>query len=122
VQYFERARLEYRDGRVRLGLLGIELTKGTFYRTVPFFPSEDNNVYFGGTGHSLSGPFLEFWRENGREGIFGYPISESFNEDGSEYQWFERARFEWHPYRPEDDRIVLGNIGTEELKKRGWLR
>jgi photosystem II stability/assembly factor-like uncharacterized protein len=122
VQYFERVRLEYRDGRVQLALLGREVTAGTFFRTVPFFPSEDDNVYFGATGHSLGGPFLEFWRENGRETIFGYPISEPFREDGSEYQWFERGRFEWHPYLPEDSRIVLGNIGTESLKKRGWLR
>ena len=122
VQYFERARLEYRDGRVQLGLLGRELTQGTFFRTIPFFPSEDDNVYFGATGHSLSGPFLEFWRENGREGILGYPLSEPYREDGSEYQWLERARLEWHPYLPEDSRIVLGNIGTEALKKRGWLR
>ena len=122
VQYFERVRLEYRDGRVQLGLLGRELTAGTFYRTVPFFPSDDENVYFGTTGHSLSGPFLEFWRTNGGESVFGYPISESYREDGSEYQWFERGRFEWHPYLPEDNRIVLGNIGTEALKRRGWLR
>jgi hypothetical protein len=98
------------------------MTQGSFFRPVPFFPSEDDNVYFGATGHSLSGPFLEFWRENGREGIFGYPLSEPFREDGSEYQWFERGRFEWHPYLPADNRIVLGNIGTEALKKRGWLR
>ncbi|HET9494281.1 MAG TPA: hypothetical protein VFR15_08630, partial [Chloroflexia bacterium] len=122
VQYFERARLEYRDGRVQLGLLGRELTQGTFFRTIPFFPSEDDNVYFGATGHSLSGPFLEFWRENGREPVLGYPLSEPYREDGSEYQWLERARLEWHPYLPEDERIVLGNIGTEALKKRGWLR
>jgi hypothetical protein len=122
VQYFERVRLEYRDGRVQLALLGTEMTQGSFFRPVPFFPSEDDRVYFGATGHSLSGPFLEFWRENGRESIFGYPLSEPFREDGSEYQWFERGRFEWHPYLPADDRIVLGNIGTEALKKRGWLR
>jgi hypothetical protein len=122
VQYFERVRLEYRDGRVQLGLLGTELTAGTFFRTIPFFPSEEDNVYFGATGHSLSGPFLEFWRENGAEAVFGYPLSQSFKEDGSEYQWLERARFEWHPYLPEDQRIVLGNIGTEALKRRGWLR
>jgi hypothetical protein len=122
VQYFERARLEYRDGRVQLGLLGRELTRGTFFRTIPFFPSEDDNVYFGVSGHSLSGPFLDFWRENGREAVLGYPLSEPYREDGSEYQWLERARLEWHPYLPEDKRIVLGNIGTEALKQRGWLR
>ena len=122
VQYFERARLEYHNGQVTWGLLGTELTKGHFYQTVRFFPSEDTRVYFGPTQHSVSGPFLTFWRDNGGLDTFGYPLSESFNEDGSDYQWFERARFEWHPWFPEGHRIVLGNIGTEYLQKLGWLK
>lgn len=121
VQYFERARFEYRDGQVVLGRVGTELTEGQFFRPVPFFPSEDDNAYFGATGHSVSGPFLEFWQENGQERLLGYPISESFKEEGAEYQWFERVRFEWHRDLPEGRRIVLGNIGTELLRKRGWI-
>jgi hypothetical protein len=122
VQYFERARLEYRDGKIGWGLVGRELTEGEFFRPVRFFPSEDDNVYFGPTQHSVSGPFLEFWRDNGGLETFGYPLSESFKEDGSEYQWFERARFEWHPFMPEGERIVLGLIGKEVLQKRGWIK
>lgn len=122
VQYFERVRFEYRGGKVQLGRLGAELTSGQFFRPVNFFPSTDTNVYFGPTGHSVSGPFLKFWSDNGGLSTFGFPLSESFKADGSEYQWFERARFEWHSNLPENQRIVLGNIGTEELKKRGWLR
>jgi hypothetical protein len=121
VQYFQRARFEYRDGEVVLGRVGTELTQGQFFRPIPFFPSEDDNVYFGATGHSVSGPFLEFWRDYGQEELLGYPLSESFKDDGSEYQWFERVRFEWHPYLPEGRRIVLGNVGVELLQKRGWL-
>jgi hypothetical protein len=122
VQYFERARLEYRNGRIEWGLLGRELTEGRFFRNVPFFPSEEDNVYFGPTEHSLSGPFLELWRDNGGLETFGFPISESYKEDGSEYQWFERARFEWHPYLPEGKRMVLGQLGKEILQRRGWVR
>jgi hypothetical protein len=121
VQYFERARFEYRDGKVTLGRLGAELTEGTFFRTVPFFPSTDTDVYFGATGHSVEGPFLTFWRDNGREALIGLPLSQSFKDDGSEYQWFERARIEWHPYLPEDNRIVLGNLGVQALQRKGWL-
>ena len=122
VQYFERARLEYRDGKIVVGLLGTELTAGKFFQTVRFFPSEDDKVYFGPTQHSVSGPFLTFWRDNGGLETFGYPLSESIQDDGSEYQWFERARLEWHPWLAEGHRIVLGSIGTEALKKRGWLK
>ncbi|MEO8288348.1 MAG: hypothetical protein ABI670_18140 [Chloroflexota bacterium] len=122
MQYFERARFEYRDGQVILARLGAELIAGTFYRPIPFFPSVDDDVYFGATGHSISGPFLNFWRANGREPLLGLPLSQSFKEDGSEYQWFERSRLEWHPYLPESSKIVLGNIGADALKARGWLK
>jgi hypothetical protein len=122
VQYFERGRLEYRDGKITWGLVGSEMTTGKFFQTVRFFPSEDDRVYFGPTQHSVSGPFLTFWQENGGLETFGYPLSESFKDDGSEYQWFERARLEWHPWLPEGNRIVLGNIGTELLQNRGWLK
>jgi hypothetical protein len=122
VQYFERVRLEYRNGKIIWGLLGTELTAGRFFKTVRFFPSEDNKVYFGPTQHSASGPFLQFWRDNGGLDTFGYPISESYKDDGSEYQWFERARLEWHSNLPEGKRIVLGLLGKEALQKRGWIK
>jgi hypothetical protein len=121
VQYFERARFEYHDGNVTLGRLGAELTKGQFFRPVPFFPSTDTNAYFGATGYSVEGPFLTFWQQNGHEALLGYPLSESFTADGSDYQWFERARLEWHSYMPQGQQIVLGNIGVEALQKKGWL-
>lgn len=122
VQYFERARLEYQNSMINLGRLGAELTAGTFYRPINFFPSTDTNVYFGPTGHSVSGPFLTYWRDNGGLTTFGFPLSESIKADGSEYQWFERARLEWHSYLPQGKQIVLGQIGREALQKRGWIK
>ena len=126
VQYFERARLEFRDGKVSVGNIGTELTQGNTtqpFRPIPFFVSTDDNLYFGPTRHSISGPFLTFWRDNGRIDRMGYPVSESYSpQDGLEIQWFERARFEWHRDFPEGRRIVLANIGTELLQKRGWIK
>ncbi len=122
VQYFERVRLEYRDNKIVWGLLGTELTKDLFFRTVRFFPSEDNNVYFGPTQHSVSGPFLEYWRNNGGLETFGYPLSESFVEGRIEYQWFERARFEWHLDNPDGNQFMLSQLGKLSLQKRGWIR
>ena len=122
VQYFERVRLEYSDNKFVWGLLGTELTKDQFFRTVRFFPSEDDNVYFGPTQHSVSGPFLEYWRENGGLETFGYPLSESFVEGRIEYQWFERARFEWHLDLPTGRQFMLSQLGKLSLQKRGWIR
>ena len=32
-------------------------------------------------------------------------------------QWFERARFEWHPNNPEPFKVLLGLLGNEITKK-----
>ena len=123
VQYFERARLEYRDSKVGIARLGAELTAGQFFQTVRFFPSTDTNVYFGPTQHSVSGPFLEYWRSAGGLATLGFPLSESFVVSGAdEYQWFERGRLEFHPDFPAGKRIVLGQIGKEALQRKRWIR
>jgi hypothetical protein len=51
--------------------------------------------------------------------IFGYPLSEEFSEqnpsDGQRYtvQYFERARFEYHPANPPDYQVQLGLLGSQ---------
>ncbi|NTW00543.1 MAG: sortase, partial [Oscillochloris sp.] len=49
--------------------------------------------------------------------VFGYPISEPFDEDvGSgtrQVQYFERNRFEEHPEEPAAYRVQLGRLGAE---------
>jgi hypothetical protein len=30
-------------------------------------------------------------------------------------QWFERARFEWHPGKPDQYKVLLGLLGNETL-------
>ncbi len=54
--------------------------------------------------------------------VFGYPISEETIEpnpaDGVAYtvQWFERARFEFHPeFGDSPDSITLGQLGRQLL-------
>jgi hypothetical protein len=105
VQYFERARFEYHPEhlgdaeQVQLSLLGRELTAG---RTFPDGAPDGGELYFQETKHTLSGKFLRYWQKHGGLPIFGYPISEPFEEvaaDGQTRitQYFERARFEYHP-------------------------
>ncbi|MCC6936025.1 MAG: L,D-transpeptidase, partial [Thermomicrobiales bacterium] len=60
---------------------------------------------------------------------YGYPISEPVRErnaeDGKTYlvQYFERARFEYHPeYAGTDAEVLLGLLGNEMLRERGWVR
>ncbi|MDW8058704.1 MAG: hypothetical protein RMK01_01370 [Thermomicrobium sp.] len=130
VQYFERARLEYRpdapeDQRISIGRLGAELTADRAvdpFRPIPPFPNTPERRYFPETGHSLAYGFKQFWEGNGGVAIFGYPISEEFVENGRTVQYFERARFEYNPNATdEESRITLGLLGREALQRLGWL-
>jgi hypothetical protein len=138
VQYFERARFEYwpehvgTRWEVQLGLLGRYETRGrSFDRTDP--PGDDHDedeaVYFDQTGQFLGGAFRDYWENNGGLEIFGFPISPEFEEvnqaDGETYvvQYFERARFEWHPeHAGTDHEVQLGLLGNQVLEQPGWRR
>ena len=81
------------------------------------------NVFFEQTNHHLSDRtgFLTFWRERGGVLIFGYPLSEEIVEDGRIVQYFERARFEYHPDRlGQDGQIQLSLLGRELTTDRAF--
>ena len=68
-------------------------------------------------------------RTRGGLAQFGYPISEEMREvsptDGQEYtvQYFERARFEYHPeYKGTPGEVLLGLLGVDAMKGKGWLQ
>jgi hypothetical protein len=136
VQYFERARFEYHPefaetefevlightGRWALAQRGMEAWDTA---TGP----KAGARYFEETGHNLGGTFLRYWDANGGLMTFGYPITEEFleenPEDGQTYvvQYFERARFEYHPeYAGTHSEVLLGLLGNEMLRERGWIR
>lgn len=80
-------------------------------------PRNSTLTYFPVVGHTLAGGFRDYWTAHGGLEQFGYPITEEFIEvsptDGKPYvtQYFERARFEWHPdNRPPYD-VLLGLLG-----------
>ncbi|HEX5504058.1 MAG TPA: kelch repeat-containing protein [Thermomicrobiales bacterium] len=71
---------------------------------------------FAATGQCLRGRFLQYWQEHGGLAINGFPISGEFVElleDGQYYQvqYFERARFEYHPENPAPYDVLLGAFG-----------
>jgi hypothetical protein len=133
VQYFERNRFELHPENqppynVLLGRLGADTIAQRVFPVVEAFQNGPDHVYFPETGHSLSFAFLGYWTRNGGLAQFGYPISEELRErsatDGVEYtvQYFERARFEYHPeYRGSDAEVLLGLLGTSALQAKGWL-
>jgi hypothetical protein len=83
---------------------------------LPLLPT----VFFAQTGHHLSNRtgFLDFWRANGQVKVFGYPISEEIVEGDRVVQYFERARFEYHPELAGTPfQVQLGLLGREVT---GW--
>jgi uncharacterized protein YkwD len=135
-QWFERNRLEVHPENsapynVLLGLLGAEVLRQNG-RDLATLPKADPAAahYFAATGHAIADAFWGYWSRHGlaqveaviteRESValFGYPISEAQMEqasNGQQYltQWFERARFEYHPENPDPNKVLLGLLGTE---------
>ncbi len=126
VQVFQRARMERfpenagTPYEVQLTLLGDLLTAGRrpFPTGDPFSNSSDHR-YFAETGHGVHNGFLRAFDARGGLESFGYPISEElYGENGWPYavQYFQRARFEYHPENAGTPyEVQLGLLGEEYL-------
>jgi hypothetical protein len=79
-----------------------------------------NVTFFPETGHTLRGGFRAYWNQFGGLAVFGFPLTEEFQENGLTVQYFERARFEWHPgaYPARYD-VLLGRLGAIVATARG---
>jgi len=106
---------------VQLGLLSKRLTENR-PENDPAFQSgaaKAGYFYFAQTQHYVSQLFYLYWQNNGSLDRLGYPISEEQQETdpttGKVFliQWFERARFEYHPENAGSYRVELGLLGSE---------
>ncbi len=121
VQYFERSRLEYHaadapPGDVLLGQFGRRIHPAD----APV-AARAGATFFPQTGHNVEGRFLAYWAAGGGLASFGYPLGEERSEtleDGNAYtvQYFERARFEYHPEHADPvNQVQLGQLGRRIL-------
>jgi hypothetical protein len=133
VQYFERARFEFfpehtgTPYEVQLGLIGVAILSrfGVDWQAQPKVGGAPPEcLYFASTGHSLCPPFRARWGELGGQPLLGQPITEPFqatrSDTGQTYtvQYFERARFEYHPENAGTPyEIQLGLLGRELLTR-----
>jgi len=131
VQYFERARLEYNAAapagqRIVVTRAGAIITEGR--QAEPPFQwlaasPEPGRDFFPESGHTLGGAFRWAWQTRGGLNAFGFPISEEFYEpaaDGAQYlvQYFERARFEYHPDKAgTPDEVQLAPLGRQLIER-----
>ena len=63
--------------------------------------------------------FLDYFEANGGIAQFGYPISNFEIHEDWIVQYFQRARFEWHPERPAGERVALTNLGSRYFTYQG---
>ncbi len=142
-QWFERNRFELHPANDRpydvlLGLLGKESLPVDLPQTVRDFESGPMAAcrWFPITGHNVCNQsgglgFRAYWERHGLEfdgragvseaeslALFGYPLTAPAlrtNSSGDTVltQWFERARFEWHPDQPDQYKVLLGRSGAE---------
>lgn len=131
VQYFERARIELHpelppEHYITLTRIGSILTEGRTEEAFNWLAGspDPNRDFFPQSGHTLGGAFRYFWQSRGGVAVFGYPISEEFFEvnpaNGQErlVQYFERARFEYHPeLAGTPHEIQLGMLGRELIQR-----
>jgi glucose/arabinose dehydrogenase len=136
VQHLERQRFERHPENaapydVLLGRLGDELLRraGRDWRDEAPDSPRDGCLFFAQTQRTLCEPFLSYWRQNGlldprldtygrSLALFGVPLTAPTMETNTSgdrvlTQWFERARFEYHPNNPAEFQVLLGRLGAE---------
>jgi hypothetical protein len=137
-QLFERNRFELHSENPRpydvlLGRLGDEQLRrqGRDWKALPQGRPKSVCQFFEATAHVVCERFLGYWRTHGLEfdgrkgasyaeslALFGLPLSEPTMERNSSgdrvlTQWFERARFEYHPNNRDPYKVLLGRLGAE---------
>jgi hypothetical protein len=124
VQFFERAVFGWHPEfagtphEVLLRLVGTEEVERALRELRD--PAESNAActYYEVTGHNLCGGFRAYWEAYGGLAVFGYPLTEEFREGDLTVQYFERARFEWHPgVWPERYDVLLGRLGADQVAR-----
>jgi hypothetical protein len=147
VQFTERQRFEYHPEfagtpyESELGRLGYEsaesqgLLSSAPFQALPATTASDANcTFYAATGHRLCAGFKAYWQAHGLDfgdagisareslALFGYPISEEFVDpsSGLVMQYFERARFEYHPENAEPYKVLLTRLGADVISSHGW--
>jgi len=133
VQYFERAVFELHPENpppynVLLSQLGTFQYKKAYPDGAPDQKqNQEAGQLFPETGKWVGGAFLQRWQNNGGLFVNGYPISDEFQEklaDGNTYtvQYFERARFEFHPENAAPYNVLLGALGRLAWDENQWTQ
>jgi len=122
VQYFEKVRFELDPSlpigiQVKVSPLGELLYEEGQLLVVPSNSRACRS--FPESNHLVCYNFLDFFEENGGETQFGIPISGFEVHNGWIVQYFQKARFEWHPENPPGQWVTVSNSGVQYFYKIG---
>jgi hypothetical protein len=118
IQYFENARFEYvpenpPELRVVVSELGWLMYEPGQTLPSPGAPPACRN--YPETRMKVCYAFLDYFDKHGGVGQFGYPISNFEVHEQRIVQYFQRARFEWHPELPAGQRVQLTDLGRRHF-------
>lgn len=114
IQYFEKARFEFHpefpaELQVKLSTLGQYLYQEG--QPIDVLANTPACRTFIESPYPVCYAFLDFFEANGDTAQFGYPVSGFEIQDGLIIQYFQTARFEWHPENPAGERVTVANLG-----------
>lgn len=126
VQWFQRAKFVFHADvdpahAVQVTPLGTVLTVGRDFPKEQPFKDTKFMRFFPDTGHGVAFGFLHFYLAHGGASTFGNPISDELPEADASgairtVQYFENARFEYHPELAGTPwEVELGLLGDEFL-------
>jgi hypothetical protein len=122
VQYFENVRFELHpeeapEFRVKISYLGELLYNPG--ESVPIPATLPKCLEFIETDYQVCYAFQDFFEKYGKAPQFGFPISNFEIHDDRIVQYFQRARFEWHPELPPGERVRLTDLGRRYFNRSG---
>lgn len=128
VQYFENAVFLYDaeaipDLRIRRIEVGSVIEIPETRTPLPYLFSPAACRTFGLNRVPVCYAFLEFYEANGGVSRFGEPISEFEIQANRIVQYFQFARFEWHPELPSGGEVTLTPLGREyfeQMNEPAW--
>jgi hypothetical protein len=136
-QWFERNRFELHQENqppydVLLGRLGApDAANADSIARQPESGPHPSCLWFAQTGFNVCNTqvaqFASYWQSHGLAdpsmigyqrslALFGLPLSRQISTGAADtpyIQYFERARFEWHPSNPDPYKVLLGRLGAE---------
>jgi hypothetical protein len=121
VQYFQKARFELdpagvAGNRVKISPLGEYLYTPGPEASLVMNPGACRT--FAPDGYRVCYSFLDFYDDNDGRRQFGDPISNAEVHNDRVVQYFQNARFEWHPELEKGQWVALAHLGSEYFARQ----